>query len=117
MIEKPAGPGIIVFCKNGRRTQHDAPEATQQFSAPLDSRQRIGGAGHETADKGSGCESFKLYRIDAEAVAQSRGKQPVAEHHKAGERQALRATDVATCGGVAKAPRRTGAGVEQYADD
>src|SRR5260370_21924437 len=87
------------------------------MSSPLDSKQRIVGAGLKAVAK-RGCREFrKLYRIDAQAITQFRGKHPAAEHRKTGERKAFGPPDIATSDGAAIAPGRAGAGSEQHADD
>src|SRR5262249_28654706 len=70
MIEKSTGPGVIVPCKNGRRIQYGAPEATQEPGAPLNSGQRIARTGQEAVDKRRTRQSLKLYRIDAQPLTQ-----------------------------------------------
>jgi hypothetical protein len=117
MIEQASGPGFIVPRKDGRCAQYGSAKAAQQIDSPRDPNERIVGAGLKAVAE-RGCREFReLYRVDAQAIAQFRGKQPPAEHRKTGERKAFGAPNTAPRGGVAIVPGRAGAGIEQHADD
>src|SRR5215471_18819096 len=117
MIEKSAGSRVIVPRKDGWRVLDNAAEPMQEVSAPGDSRQRVAWARLESVDKRSVRSLTEFCRVDPQPVARIPRKQAVAEHRQACQCKSFRTSDLTTRRHVAKTPDRTGAGIEQNADD
>ena len=62
-------------------------------------------------------KSARIDRIDPQRTAGPHREFAIAEHHEAGERQALGAADRFAAHRIAEAPVRPRAGIEQHADD
>ena len=93
------------------------PEPPQQVGAAFDAEQRIGWGDLEAGGQGIGREIFEPVRIGPQRLPRIGRKSALREHREARERESFGAADALAARCIAIAPLRSGAGIEQNADD
>ena len=118
MIEQAAGARRVVAAENLRRRHHGPAEPAQQIGAPGNALQRIAHPIPGSRERAlPPARSARIDAIDPQRTAGPHREFAIAEHHQAGERQALGAADRFAARRIAESPVRPRAGIEQHADD
>src|SRR4029077_19973135 len=120
MVEKAARPRRIVAAEYFGALHDQPPKRAQHLRAAFESDKRVVFRDLKAIPQRRAIELHQNVRIDAQlvhGVAAAGRKITTRKHVDAGQRQSFRARKTASCDRIAVAPLRTGAGIEQDADD